>query len=232
MFITLDDELQYDEYCYNKLSTNLSIYRNLFLNNNNNYDNSLSECKHSFTGNPNCPNIGFASYLFLFTFFILLKLILLNILSAMFSSSLVTYDKQTIWRFQRFNLIMFFTLTSPFPPPFTFIYYIYLIYLKFKNLNSIKKDILNNKYCPLCCDLLNNHFWNRISSNIKIKISNLNDNNLETKQNDIIISQQLKMNELNKNLVEIKKVLFQLDIINVDLNEKEIISKLKWITKK
>ena len=48
----------------------------------------------------------------------------------------------------------------------------------------------------------------------------------------MLTSQQLKMDELNKNLIEIKKVLFQLDYTNVDLNDKEIINKLKWITKK
>ena len=235
MFLTLDDELKYTEKCFKKLPKDFFSFDMLSIGRSTGSD---KKCSQSFTDDPDCPNIGLPSYLFAFTFFLLLKLILLNILYAMFSSSMLTYNKQTIWRFQRFNLIMFFNLTSPFPPPFTVLFYAYCVYyqLKLNFLRTGKDFELNrNKYCTLCSDTLNNHFWNRVSSNLsaahKDKIRSTDWAKL-SRQNDSLASQHIKINELNKNLNEIKKVLFQLDYTNENLTEKEIISKLKWITKK
>lgn len=226
MFLTIDDDLKYTTDCYNKLNSNQSSFRNFYFNN-----QQSKKCVHSFAKDPECPNIGLASFLFSFLFFILLKLILLNILSAMFSSSLVTYDKQTIWRFQRFNLIMFFTLSSPFPPPLTFIYYSYLILQNLFSKKDEKKPNTNqNKYCSLCCDELSNHFWKRISLNVKSKI--LDSINEENHKFCTLATKLVEIDELKKRLYDIKKVLFQLDYTNMDLNDKEILLKLKWIVKK
>lgn len=242
LFLTLDDELKYTEDCYKKLPKDFFFYgpRKQPVGRSAN-----GQCSYSFTGDKDCPNIGLASYFFAFTFFLLLKLILLNILYAMFSSSLVTYNKQTIWRFQRFNLIMYFNLTSPLPPPFNLLFYFYFLCRRFKIVlwQVIHRwpragQINRNKYCPLCSDALNNHFWNRVSSSVKNrtqsepKLADGTDQSARSEQSDTLASsQQTKIDELNKNLNEIKKVLFQLDYTNVDLNEKEVIGKLKWIIK-
>ena len=177
----------------------------------------------------------------------------------MFSSSLISYNKQTIWRFQRFNLIMYFNLTSPLPPPFNLLFYLYFLCgcLKAVLWKAIFRwpktaEINRNKYCPLCSDALNNHFWKRVSSIVKQRASQSGDARQSgdvrqsgdarlaadtrtapsVEQSDSLASsQRTKLNELNKNLNEIKKVLFQLDYTNVDLSEREVIGKLKWIIK-
>ena len=246
LFLTLDDELKYTDDCYRKLPENFFSYdaRSTRPPAGRSAD---GQCSYSFTGDKDCPNIGLASYLFVFTFFLLLKLILLNILYAMFSASLVTYDKQTIWRFQRFNLIMYFNLTSPLPPPFNLLFYFYFLCRRSKIAlwNAIHRwpkpaKVNRNKYCPLCSDALNNHFWNRVSSNVKNRAqpdAKFADD-LQSSQaprsdpsDGLARSQQTKIDEMNRNLNEIKKVLFQLDYTNVDLSEKEVIGKLKWIIK-
>lgn len=245
LFLTLDDELKYTAACYKKLPDGFFAYgsKEQPVTKRTAYS---KQCSYSFTGDKECPNIGLASYLFAFTFFLLLKLILLNILYAMFSSSLISYNKQTIWRFQRFNLIMYFNLTSPLPPPFNLVFYLYFLcdrskiaLLKAIHRRPKASEINRNKYCPLCSDTLNNHFWNRVASIVKSRASQsdpkLADDTraaASAEQSDSLASsQRTKINELNKNLNEIKKVLFQLDYTNVDLSEKEVIGKLKWIIK-
>lgn len=256
LFLTLDDELKYTEACYKKLPKDFFAYGS---SSEQPQVTTDKQCPYSFTGDKECPNIGLASYLAVFTFFLLLKLILLNILYAMFSSSLISYNKQTIWRFQRFNLIMYFNLTSPLPPPFNLLFYLYFLCgcLKAVLWKAIFRwpktaEINRNKYCPLCSDALNNHFWKRVSSIVKQRASQSGDARQSgdvrqsgdarlaadtrtapsVEQSDSLASsQRTKLNELNKNLNEIKKVLFQLDYTNVDLSEREVIGKLKWIIK-
>ncbi|CAG2167814.1 unnamed protein product, partial [Oppiella nova] len=74
-----------------------------------------------------CRVTGVWSYIFFISYFILLKLILNTLLFAIFasSSSRLASDTDTIWKYQRYGLVMDFANRTPFPPPLNFFYYCY-----------------------------------------------------------------------------------------------------------
>ena len=86
-------------------------------------------CSASDYNDHTCPNTGFFQNVFLMAYFVLLKLLLLTVLYAIFASSAarLTADTDSIWRFQRYGLVMDFVTRPPLPPPINFFYYIYWI---------------------------------------------------------------------------------------------------------
>ena len=56
-------------------------------------------------------------------------MIFMTLLYAIFSSSAVrlTADTDSIWKFQRYGLVMDFVTRAPLPPPLNIFYYIYWI---------------------------------------------------------------------------------------------------------
>lgn len=125
LFITPKDELDGHEnpsykHCQNQTWTQPEI---------DNLTKYEEFCSASLYSNPQCPNTGFWVYIFFIAYLVLIKLLLLTVLYAIFASSAtrLTADTDSIWKFQRYGLVMDFVVRSPLPPPLNLFYYIYWI---------------------------------------------------------------------------------------------------------
>ncbi|CAG2164303.1 unnamed protein product [Oppiella nova] len=89
-----------------------------------------------------CRSPGVWSWIFFITYFLLLKIILNALLFAIFaaSSSRLAADTDTIWKFQRYGLVMEFTNRTPLPPPLNFFYYCYWMSKWFEFRKHLAED--------------------------------------------------------------------------------------------
>jgi hypothetical protein len=79
--------------------------------------------------NVSCPITGFWPYFFSIQYFIFLKLILMTLLYALFAStaSKLMTDTDSIWKFQRYILVVDFANRLPLPAPLNIFCYIYFV---------------------------------------------------------------------------------------------------------
>ncbi|KAH9369526.1 hypothetical protein HPB48_019683 [Haemaphysalis longicornis] len=75
-----------------------------------------------------CPNAGVWPYVFAVLYFVHLKLILLTVLYALFSTTATDVEPESdaIWKFQRYELVMDFAMRRCLPPPLNAITYAWL----------------------------------------------------------------------------------------------------------
>ncbi|XP_064607847.1 transient receptor potential cation channel subfamily M member 4-like [Liolophura sinensis] len=73
-----------------------------------------------------CPYGGNVTYLIVIQYLFIVKLVLVTLLFAMFSSTIskISAESQQIWKFQRYNLIVEFEERLRLPPPLTLISYL------------------------------------------------------------------------------------------------------------
>ena len=79
--------------------------------------------------NESCPQSGFWPYIFTFQFLIFLKLILMTLLYALFAStaSKLQSDTDSIWKFQRYTLVIDFANRPPLHAPLSIFLYCYKV---------------------------------------------------------------------------------------------------------
>lgn len=75
-----------------------------------------------------CPNPGVWPYVFAVLYFLHLKLILLTVLFALFSTTAasVVPESDAIWKFQRYELVMDFAMRRCLPPPLNAVTYLWV----------------------------------------------------------------------------------------------------------
>ena len=95
-----------------------------------------------------CNYMSLTGWLILIQYFILIKLFLPSLLTAMFSatSSRVSAQSEQLWMYQRYQIVLEYEKRLVFPAPFTFIIYI------FKTLQWIFSRVFNLfSKCKVCC---------------------------------------------------------------------------------
>ncbi|XP_055332664.1 transient receptor potential cation channel subfamily M member 2-like [Paramacrobiotus metropolitanus] len=77
-----------------------------------------------------CPTVSFWSYFFVIQFYILLKLGLMNMLTAFYVTRNLGEGAKAamVWKYHRSRIIMDYARRTPIPPPFFSLGYIYLIF--------------------------------------------------------------------------------------------------------
>ncbi len=95
-----------------------------------------------------CNYMSLSAWIILIQYFLLVKLFLPSLLTAMFSAtgSRVSAQSEQLWMFQRYEIVLDYEKRLILPPPFTLFSYAYmsLKWLFFKLMKLIKK-------CRICC---------------------------------------------------------------------------------
>ncbi|KAK3100700.1 hypothetical protein FSP39_023943 [Pinctada imbricata] len=96
-----------------------------------------------------CPYSSFFGYVITIQYLLICKLVLVTLLYAMFSLTIakVSSEANEIWRFQRYALVMEFESRLIFPPPFTILYYVYMLIRLI--INKLKG--CRSACCGKCC---------------------------------------------------------------------------------
>ncbi|XP_064608406.1 transient receptor potential cation channel subfamily M member 8-like [Liolophura sinensis] len=95
-----------------------------------------------------CPYGGNVTYLIVIQYLFIVKLVLVTLLFAMFSSTIskISAESQQIWKFQRYNLIVEFEERLRLPPPLTLISYLFMLaQLVWQSCLSLRRS------CARCC---------------------------------------------------------------------------------
>jgi len=74
-----------------------------------------------------CPTTGFWPYVFAVQYFVLLKLIMITLLYALFAATASKIEVDTIWKYQRYILVVDFANRLPLPAPLSIFCYIYYL---------------------------------------------------------------------------------------------------------
>ncbi|KAK3100144.1 hypothetical protein FSP39_015318 [Pinctada imbricata] len=82
-----------------------------------------------------CPYSSFFGYVVTIQYLLICKLVLVTLLFAMFALTIAKVDNiaSDIWKFQRYALVVEFEQHLIFPPPFTILYYFYILIMSFVN---------------------------------------------------------------------------------------------------
>lgn len=126
-----DDKLTTQTFVHRTIVTLFRTPYNEILNSNDNCEQlyrsspvyNATHCQIGDYKNANCNNNGFFSHFYLFAYIFILKFVMLTLLQALFNASMLSVEMTTIWRYQRFFLIIDFDLNYPLPPPFCVIFY-------------------------------------------------------------------------------------------------------------
>ncbi|XP_055336470.1 transient receptor potential cation channel subfamily M member 3-like [Paramacrobiotus metropolitanus] len=78
---------------------------------------------------PDCPVVGVSSYMIVIQYAIILKMILVTLLAAMFYNTYSGVDREadSIWKFQRYQMVLDFSTRSAWPAPFSLLSYFVLL---------------------------------------------------------------------------------------------------------
>jgi hypothetical protein len=182
-----------------------------------------------------CNYQSTVAWMILIQYFLLVKLFLPSLLTAMFSATgqRISAQSEQLWMFQRYEIVLDYEIRSTFPPPFTLFCYIYMIiewlwHLKTCCLKRIKID------CKRCCKknvdkeikqqelqekrLMNvQHYWRNFAQSYA-KESEKEDKEkqkqkfLETSLNKVredLTSQKKSLQRLNDRVISLEKSFIQ-----------------------
>lgn len=74
-----------------------------------------------------CPTTGFWPYFFTIQYFVILKLIMTTLLYALFAATAAKLETDSIWKYQRYILVVDFASRLPLPSPLSIFCYAYYI---------------------------------------------------------------------------------------------------------
>lgn len=74
-----------------------------------------------------CPTTGFWPYFFSIQYFVILKLIMITLLYALFAATAAKIEVDSVWKYQRYILVVDFANRLPLPAPLSIFCYIYFI---------------------------------------------------------------------------------------------------------
>jgi len=109
---------------------------NLYTRNNTNYTCANLVDADDFGIDFECNYISTVAWIILIQNFLLVKLFLNSLLTAMFSATgqRISAKAEQLWMFQRYEIVLDYEIRSTFPPPFTFLSYGYNLITKIWNL--------------------------------------------------------------------------------------------------
>ncbi|XP_054165224.1 transient receptor potential cation channel subfamily M member 1-like [Oppia nitens] len=150
-------------------------------------------CTASIYNTEECRVTGLWPYFFGMGYLVLLKVILMTLLSAIFAASAVkhTTDMDSIWKSQRYGLVIDFVTRAPLPPPLNIFYYIYWICRRFCCI-----CYYGYCCCCCCCDKQNKVRLNKTEDHMKL-VTDEDYAYLKILATQVYDDKQLKDNEHN-----------------------------------
>ncbi|XP_055345024.1 transient receptor potential cation channel subfamily M member 2-like [Paramacrobiotus metropolitanus] len=109
------------------------------------HDRIVNHTSYCWTGDythHECPTISWTSYIINIQYMVILKLILVTLLYALFSGTLMKVKEEAdyIWKFQRYGIILDFASRPALPPPFSVLSYAFSFFVmccgKIKGMND------------------------------------------------------------------------------------------------
>lgn len=168
-------------------------------------------------------------------------------------------DATTVWRFQRFNLIMYFALSSPFPPPLNLLQFAYsgLCTMLRQLFRAIVKPILSKSgfesfesargiECMECEDQSSTFFWLRCSQlyleKLRLRTDAKSFDSDQTSMFPVLplhsnrfasqVSREMAADDSQNNMREIERALYHMEVLGDENAAKNFIEKVKWLIRK